>query len=56
MTLAGPASGFTYQNTLYDIKTDIQGYIGYLKSQKTIYVSIRGSSSTLNWLDDAEVN
>jgi len=53
MGLAGPASGFVYQYTLYDIKTDLQGYIGYLSSKKSIYVALRGSSSKL--LDDIEV-
>jgi len=55
MQIAGPASGFVYQDTLYDVKTDLQGFIGYLSSTKTIYVSIRGTSSILNWLDDLEV-
>ena len=55
MKLAGPASGFVYQDTLYDIKTDLQGYIGYISSKKKIYVVLRGSSSVLNWLDDFEI-
>jgi hypothetical protein len=55
MQLTGPASGFVYKETLYDPKTDIQGYIGYLSSKKTIYVVLRGSSSLLNWLDDIEI-
>lgn len=55
MVLAGPASSFVYKETLYDIKTDLQGYIGYLSSKKTIYVVLRGSSSALNWLDDFEI-
>jgi hypothetical protein len=55
MSLSGPAGGFIYETTLYDIKTDLQGYIGYLPSIKSIYVALRGSSSALNWLDDAEV-
>lgn len=55
MSLSGPAVGFTYETTLYDIHTDLQGYIGYLPSTKSIYVALRGSSSALNWLDDAEV-
>ena len=55
MQLAGPASGFIYQDTLYNVKTDLQGFIGYLSSKKTIYMSLRGSSSELNWLDDVEV-
>jgi hypothetical protein len=55
MILGGPASGFTYKETLYDVKTDLQGYIGILPTTKTIYVVIRGSSSTMNWLDDFQV-
>lgn len=55
MILNGPASGFTYKETLYDIKTDLQGYIGILPTTKSIYVVLRGSSSTMNWLDDFEV-
>jgi hypothetical protein len=55
MTLSGPAQGFIYKETLYDIKTDLQGYIGVLPSTKTIYVVLRGSSSVMNWLDDFEV-
>jgi hypothetical protein len=55
MCLAGPAKGFIYDTTLYNIKTDIQGYIGLLDSTKSIYVVLRGSSSTLNWLDDFEM-
>jgi hypothetical protein len=54
MRLDGIASGFVYQDTLYDINTDLQGYIGYLSSKKKIYVALRGSSSVLNWLDDVE--
>lgn len=55
MKLAGPAQGFVYKDTLYDKKTDLQGYIGTLASTKSIYVVLRGSSSTMNWLDDFEV-
>ena len=52
MVLAGPASGFTVTNTLYDKATDLQGYIGIMSLTKTIYVTFRGSSSVLNWIDD----
>ena len=55
MNILGPAQGFVYKDTLYDEKTDLQGYIGTLASTKTIYVVFRGSSSTMNWLDDFEV-
>lgn len=55
MILGGPAAGFTYKETLYDVKTDLQGYIGILPTTKSIYVVMRGSSSVINWLDDFEV-
>jgi len=55
MKLAGPAEGFIYKDTLHDIKTDLQGYVGTLESTKSIYVVLRGSSSVMNWLDDFEV-
>jgi hypothetical protein len=55
MILRGPASGFVYKDTLYDAKTDLQGYIGILPTTKSIYVVLRGSSSVINWLDDFEV-
>lgn len=55
MILNGPASGFTYKQTIYDPRTDLQGYIGVLNTTKSIYVVLRGSSSIMNWLDDFEV-
>jgi hypothetical protein len=55
MSIGGPATGFVYKDTLYDIKTDIQGFIGALTNQKSIYVVLRGSSSIMNWLDDFEI-
>ena len=55
MILGGPATGFVYKETLHDIHTDVQGYIGVMPSTDTIYVVIRGSSSVLNWLDDFEI-
>jgi hypothetical protein len=55
MILGGPAATFTYKETLYDVKTDLQGYIGILPTTKSIYIVIRGSSSIINWLDDFEV-
>lgn len=55
MKLSGPAEGFVYTSTLYDPRTDLQGYIGYHSTKKIIGVVIRGSSSVMNWLDDFEV-
>jgi hypothetical protein len=55
MVIGGPARDFDYKETLYDVKTDLQGYIGILPTTKSIYVVLRGSSSIMNWLDDFEV-
>lgn len=55
MKLSGPANGFIFGDVLYDPKTDVLGYTGVLPSTKTMYVVFRGSSSLLNWIDDAEV-
>lgn len=55
MILKGPAASFVYKDTLYDVKTDLQGYIGVLPTTKSIYVVLRGSSSAINWLDNFEV-
>jgi len=55
MKLTGPARGFVVEDILYDIKTDLQGYVGYMKDYKRIYVVLRGSSSIMNWLDNFEI-
>ena len=36
-------------------KKDTQGFIGYLPSDKSIYVVFRGSSSIQNWITDLSV-
>jgi hypothetical protein len=55
MVLGGPATGFIYKDSIYDMKTDLRGYIGILDKTQSIYVVLRGSSSLMNWIDDAEV-
>ena len=55
MQIAGPASGFIVNDTLYDPDTDVEGFTGILESSETIYVVLRGSSSVLNWVDDFEL-
>jgi hypothetical protein len=55
MTVGGPAKGFIYYYSLYDIKSDLQGFIGVLPKTKTIYIVYRGSSSPLNWIYDIEL-
>jgi hypothetical protein len=56
MMLGGDAASIDIKKTLYDVKTDLQGFIGVSSLYKQIYVVFRGSSSTLNWMDDFEVN
>jgi predicted lipase len=53
MVLGGPAQGFVVHNSLYDIKSDLQGFIGTLNNN--IYIVYRGSSSPLNWIYDFEI-
>jgi len=55
MCVSGPASGFIQAETLYDIASDLEGYIGYNNAHKSIYVVLRGTSSTLNWMEDLEI-
>lgn len=56
MVLGGDATGFKVADVLYDVGTDLEGYTGVIEGEKMIYVVYRGSSSTLNWMADAEVN
>jgi predicted lipase len=46
----GAAAGFVVTKTLYDAGTDTEGYVGYLASDNSIYVTFRGSSSIANWV------
>ena len=50
----GPTEGFVATQTIYDKKSDTTGYIGYLPSDKHIYVLFRGSSSLQNWISDLD--
>jgi hypothetical protein len=53
-TFKGPASGFVATSVIYDSKTDTTGYIGYLPSDKSIYVVFRGTDSLKNWIEDLD--
>jgi hypothetical protein len=50
----GPTKGFVATKEIYDKKSDTTGYIGYLPSDKHIYVLFRGSSSIQNWISDLD--
>jgi hypothetical protein len=49
-TFKGPTTGFVVTDTIADIPNDTEGYIGYLPSDKSIYVVYRGSHSIRNWI------
>lgn len=55
MVLGGSASNIIIKKTLYDPKTDLQGFVGVSSQTKQIIIAFRGSSSILNWMDDFEV-
>jgi hypothetical protein len=48
------AVGFVPTTLIHDDLTDTSGYIGYLPSNNSIYVSFRGSLSINNWLTDLD--
>ena len=50
----GPAAGFVATSVIHDDRTDTTGYIGYLPSDKSIYVVFRGSVSLKNWIEDLD--
>ena len=55
MKMIEPANNFQYYQTLYDKKTDLHGYVGVIQPENQILVVFRGSASTRNWMDDADV-
>ena len=55
MVVAGPIESFKYLYTLYDKKSDTQGYIGVQSSTSQIWIVYRGTTSYTNWLDDGEI-
>lgn len=55
-TFCGPTEGFVVTRTIEDKKTDATGFIGYLPSDASIYVALRGSSSAKNWYSDLKVD
>lgn len=50
----GPTTGFVLTKVIYDSRDDTQGYVGYLPSDKSIYVVYRGSESTKNWITNLD--
>eukprot|EP00608_Synchroma_pusillum_P010656 CAMPEP_0198428638 /NCGR_PEP_ID=MMETSP1452-20131203/6683_1 /TAXON_ID=1181717 /ORGANISM="Synchroma pusillum, Strain CCMP3072" /LENGTH=272 /DNA_ID=CAMNT_0044149035 /DNA_START=75 /DNA_END=893 /DNA_ORIENTATION=+ len=46
----GLTAGFIVDEVLFNVLTDVQGFVGYLPYRETIYVVIRGSESLRNWI------
>lgn len=53
-TFQGPTKGFVATYVIHEDVTDVTGFIGYLPSDKSIYVVFRGSSSIQNWISDLD--
>lgn len=50
----GPTAGFILTDIISDDASDTQGFVGYLPSDKSIYVTYRGSSSIRNWITNID--
>jgi hypothetical protein len=50
----GPTAGFVVTATVSDPPSDTEGFVGYLPSDKSIYVAFRGSSSIRNWITNLD--
>ena len=53
-TFRGYSSGFVVTDVLDYKSKDVQGFIGYLPSQNSIYVVYRGSTSIKDWLNNLD--
>lgn len=47
---SGVVSGFVATKVISNIANDVEGFVGYLPSDKSIFVVFRGSISIRNWL------
>ena len=48
----GVCKGFKVTYVIYAEKQEIEGFVGYLPSDKSIYVVLRGTSNIKNWETD----
>lgn len=55
MNLTGPATGFQVMHTFRDLPTDLEGFLGVMDREQSIYAVFRGSASKRNWIADFEV-
>lgn len=50
----GYSTGFVVTDIIDDPSEDVQGYIGYMTSQSSIYVVFRGSTSIADWANNLD--
>jgi hypothetical protein len=51
-TFIGPTTGFVVTDVISPFLSDIEGFVGYLPSDSSIYVAFRGTSDIRNWIVD----
>ena len=47
---SGVLAGFVATKIISNVVNDVEGFVGYLPSDKSIYVAFRGSESVRNWI------
>ena len=50
----GPTTGFVATKVIFDNLSDTTGYMGYLPSDKSIYIAFRGTQDIANWISDLD--
>lgn len=51
-TFLGPTTGFVVTDVISPFLSDVEGYVGYLPSDSSIYVAFRGTEDVRNWIVD----
>ena len=53
---SGVVAGFVATKIISNLVDDVEGFVGYLPSDKSIYVVFRGSESIRNWITNLTVD
>ena len=53
-TFSGVVEGFEVTYVIYDPDHDTHGFVGYLPSDRSIYMSVRGTETYKNWWTDLD--
>eukprot|EP01039_Chlorochromonas_danica_P008946 gene8946-9869_t len=52
----GYSGGFIPYYEINNLERDVQGFIGVMPAQNTIYIAFRGSTSVIDWLNNLDFN